>query len=249
MSRLDDVLRAAESLEPDDRLRLIAELWASLPPDHWAAPTAVQLAQLRRQCNQLNAPAPEPPAGRDPIATPAWDALRGFLLPGSLQSRPNLYHATRRFDLATIFVAMGVYSVLLAAMSMLQFQAAAQIYLGIFVLVVGIGQAVLEPYYDARRSSILVGAGFHTLCSLVLWYFFVRSDFIITFIGIVLMNGVLCGAAMGYMAGVLVGGVYLLADVLRGKFEYVKSDASKAGTMESAPPAPHPLDNVAAPGP
>ena len=49
MSKLDDAFREAQSLEPDDRLRLIVRLWASLPPEHWAAPTAAELAEVARR--------------------------------------------------------------------------------------------------------------------------------------------------------------------------------------------------------
>ena len=42
-------LEAAEALEPNDRLRLIMKLWASLPADHWAAPTPYELHEFERR--------------------------------------------------------------------------------------------------------------------------------------------------------------------------------------------------------
>ncbi len=239
MSRVDEVLRAAESLEPDERLRLIAQLWESLPPEHWAAPTAFQMAELRRRFGG--------PQG-DRVHESAWEALRRVLKPESEGEQPKLYAATRRFDLATIFVAMAVYSVLLAGMSILQFIPSVKIYLGIFVVVVAIGQALLEPNVDARRASIFVGAGFHTLCSLIFWIL-AGGPPVLSFILIVLINGLIGGAAMGYMAGVLVGGVYLIADVLRGKFGLAPGDNPATSAIENAPPTPtHPLENVVSPG-
>jgi putative addiction module component (TIGR02574 family) len=240
MSRVDEVLRAAESLQPDDRLRLIARLWATLPPNHWAAPSDVQLAEIRRHFGEPDA---------DPVHESAWEALRRLLKPESEGEQPGLYAATRRFDLATIFIAMAVYSVLLAGMSVLQFHPSAKIYLGVFVVVVAIGQAFLEPFVDARRASIFVGAGFHTLCSLIFWITLTGGPPVFSFILIVLINGLIGGATMGYMAGALVGGVYLIADVIRGKFGYAASDDPTTSTIENAPPAPtHPLDNVVSPG-
>ena len=89
MSRVEEVLRDAESLEPDDRLRLIARLWASLPPDHWAAPGAYQLAEIRRQFGGDDA---------DPVDDAPWDALRWIMKPRLDAEQVKLYHATRRFD-------------------------------------------------------------------------------------------------------------------------------------------------------
>ena len=109
MSRVEEVLRDAESLEPEDRLRLIARLWASLPPDHWAAPSTFQRAEIRRHYGGTDT---------EPVYDPPWDALRRILNPGPAPQQAKIYHATRRFDLATIFVAMAVYSVLLAGMSL-----------------------------------------------------------------------------------------------------------------------------------
>jgi hypothetical protein len=46
MSELDDAFLAAERLDSNDRLRLIAQLWASLPAEHWAAPSEGDLAEI-----------------------------------------------------------------------------------------------------------------------------------------------------------------------------------------------------------
>ena len=45
---MPEALEAAGALEPNDRLRLIARLWASLPADHWAAPTPYELHEFER---------------------------------------------------------------------------------------------------------------------------------------------------------------------------------------------------------
>ena len=54
MSDIEEVASAAKSLEPADRLRLIARLWASLPSDHWAAPTSAERDRLRRHLTQVD---------------------------------------------------------------------------------------------------------------------------------------------------------------------------------------------------
>src|SRR5262245_54691206 len=103
MSRLDDVLREAELLEPEERLQLIGKLWESLPPDHWAAPTPDQRSELHLRAE----------ANGDPAQKSVWDAVHWLVTRTSGPNRPKIYSATRRFDLATVFVAMAVYSIFL----------------------------------------------------------------------------------------------------------------------------------------
>lgn len=239
MSRVDEIVREAESLEPDERLQLIAVLLATLPPKHWAAPSAFQQAEFRRR---FGTPGPDC-APEEP-----WDALRRVMVPAYPQEPVKLYAASRRFDLATVFVAMAVFSVLMAIMSLVGFGAGTKIYLGVFIVVVGVGQAFLEPHMDARRASMLVGAGFHTLCSTIFWFTLPESVPFATIILVVLINGLVLGAAMGYMAGALVGGVYLIADALRGRFGRATSEgANEAGTSQVV--SVHPLDSVESPAP
>ncbi len=62
------------------------------------------------------------------------------------------------------------------------------------------------------------------------YVFFPNSFFVVTVI-----NGIIGGGILGYLLGTLVGGVFLVADVLRGKFEgRAKPDAedSSAKTEE-----------------
>lgn len=244
MSRVEEVLREVESLEPDDRLRLLAALWETLPPDHWAAPSRFQQAEYLRHINKVDA-APEVEVG--PVDDAPWKTLNLVFNPAWDAEPSKLYHATRRFDLATVFVAMSVYAILLALMSAVpEFGIATRIYLGLFVVCVGVGQALLEPYTDSRRASIVVGAAFQTFCSFVYWaafnppWWYLNSFFVV-----VVLNGLIGGAAMGYLAGALVGGVYLLADVLRGRFGRAPKDDLVAAQFDDVQlSALSPLENV-----
>jgi hypothetical protein len=237
MTRVEEVLRDAESLEPEDRLRLIARLWASLPPDHWAAPSDFQRSEIRLHYGGTDT---------EPVYDPPWDALRRILNPGPDAEQTKVYHATRRFDLATIFVAMAVYSVLLAGMSLVpEFGSATKIYFGLFIVVIGVGQALLEPYTDPRRASVIVGAGFHTVCSIIYWIAFNDRWLPGSVLVVVVLNGFIGGAIMGYLAGALVGGVYLLADMLRGRFGKPSEEEPAAAPFDDVPLTPvHPLDSV-----
>jgi hypothetical protein len=258
MSRLDEVLRAAKSLEPDDRLRLILQLWESLPPGHWAQPNVDELAEIERRLREGGS---RPEVDRRSQESP-WEAVLRVLLPQSsmhgsrlLQPSvrrdlfgppPKLYAATRRFDLATIFVAMAGYSLFFALMTLLEFAPFWKLYFGALIAIVGVGQAMLERVVDPRRASIIVGAATHTLVSLIIWtaapkYFFFNSFFFVA-----IFNGVILGGTLGYMAGALVGGVFLVADALRGKFSRTADGDATNGAADDASTAPvHPLDTLA----
>jgi hypothetical protein len=103
---------------------------------------------------------------------------------------------------------------------------------------------MLEPIIDPRRASIYVGAAAHTFFSLVIWWFAPKLFFFDSFFFVAIINGLIGGAAMGYMAGALVGGVFLIADALRGKFSRASHAAAANG---ASTPSPHPLDSVAPP--
>ena len=103
MSDIQQIFRDAQSLEPADRLRLIARLWASMPPDHWAAPTAKERAEIERR---LDGPA------FDALGDASWRIAERVRANRGPTTRPTVYSAPRRFDLATIFVVTSAYAML-----------------------------------------------------------------------------------------------------------------------------------------
>src|SRR5688572_5914864 len=61
---IDEVFAAAKSLAPDDRLHLIAWLWETLPPEHWAAPSVTELTGIKRRVGEyVSEPMIERPLG------------------------------------------------------------------------------------------------------------------------------------------------------------------------------------------
>ena len=108
---LEEVHRLALVLDPDERLRLVARLWNTLPTDHRAALITLQLedAQGSREGSEYH----RPDAAIDPI----WPKLKEWLFDCTQTS--GLYSAPRRFDLATIFVVTAAYSLLLGGLSWL----------------------------------------------------------------------------------------------------------------------------------
>jgi putative addiction module component (TIGR02574 family) len=67
MPTFDDVFNAAESLVPVDRVRLVQELWQTIPPENWPAPSAEWIEEIQRRSAELD-------AGRMTAST--WEEVR-----------------------------------------------------------------------------------------------------------------------------------------------------------------------------
>jgi hypothetical protein len=159
-----------------------------------------------------------------------WPIVERMIADCVRDSRPKIYSAPRRFDLAMIFVVTAVYAVLFAGMSALQFPPVASLAVAGFVTFVGIGQALLFRGRRPRTASMVVGAFLFTSATLVLW---IATGPGLRFYGVsrILWSGAACvigGAIWGYLAGVLVGGVFLLADVVRRRFRRQPSSLEEA---------------------
>jgi putative addiction module component (TIGR02574 family) len=209
---LNQAFSAAEALTPDDRLRLIARLWASLPQEHWAAPTPFELHDLERRLRDYD-------DGR--LADVPWEIVRAIVTNRPAPHRParvsKLYSAPRRFDLATIFAVTAAYSILLGGMSALRFPPEVSCYVAAFITLVGIGQAVLFRSSMPRLASVLTGMVAYFLCTISFALVEPRFD-LFGFMPAAIVFSIVFGGLLGYLAGVLVGGVFLVADVLRQRY-------------------------------
>ena len=142
--------------------------------------------------------------------------------PAELRPRRRLYSAPRRFDLATVFVVTTAYALLLGGMSALDAHPAFSAIVAGYVTLVGIGQALLFGGKRPRLASMVMGVGINMLGMLVSVGFFSISRLAVSqiafFAAIQLVVALVQGTLLGYFAGVLVGGVFLVADVLRRRF-------------------------------
>jgi hypothetical protein len=206
------VFDASQSLDPDDRMRLIARLWESLPDDYWAAPDSRERARIDSMLIR---------GDTEGLAELPRRIARKLLSPPSSPRLEKIYSAPRRFDLATIFVVTFAYSLLFGVMgyvtNYLDFPRSFSLFVGAFITLVGIGQAMLYGGQNARVASLLVGAVLCVLLNLigVVWPPRHASGIGLFF---VLPFSAAFGAGFGYMAGALVGGVFLVADKLRTNF-------------------------------
>ncbi len=239
-SELLRAFKAAEALEPNDRLRLIMRLWASLPADHWAAPTPYELHEFERRLREYD-------QGR--LVDAPWDFVQAIV---KNRSRPRpavaskLYFAPRRFDLFTIMLVTAAYAILLSGMSALGFAPVFMCYVAIFITVVAAGQALLSGLSMPRAVSVYTGMVAYFVGTLS--YTFIEPRFDLSeAIPAAIVFSLLFGSISGYLAGVLVGGVFLVADLLRQR--YGRNDDNEPSTAlasDSEPHAPaHPLDDVA----
>src|SRR3954462_162592 len=150
-------LELASSLSPEDRLRLISGVWASLPPWHSAAPTSTQLSDLQREFEEYD-------AGRTDKF--GWDSVLRLIAAGCPKEAPKIYSAPRRFDLSTIFVVTLAYSMLFGVMNAASFPPGVSAVVAGFISLVAIGQAFLFGGRQPRTASVLVGTLIYVLTML-----------------------------------------------------------------------------------
>ncbi len=210
-SELDEALQAAKSLEPNDRLRLIMKLWASLPADHWAAPTPYELHEFERRLRAHD-------EGR--LLDAPWEFVQNIVKNRS-RSRPvaesKLYFAPRRFDLFTIMIVTAAYAILLSLMSALRFTPVQSCYVAIFVTVVAIAQALLSGLSMPRAVSVYSGMVAFFVGTISYTFIEPRFD-LFEAIPAAIVFSLIFGSVLGYLAGVMVGGVFLVADALRNRY-------------------------------
>jgi putative addiction module component (TIGR02574 family) len=241
-SELDEALHAAEALEPNDRLRLIMKLWASLPADHWAAPTPYELHEFERRLRAHD-------DGR--LLDAPWDFVQAIVKNRSRLSpaaESKLYFAPRRFDLFTIMIVTAAYAILLSGMSALRFTPVQSCYVAIFVTVVAIAQALLSGLSMPRAVSVY--AGMVAFFVGTISYTFIEPRFDLSeAIPAAIVFSLIFGGVLGYLAGVMVGGVFLVADLMRKRYGRPDEETESPASLHlSGKPEikAHPLDDVAA---
>ena len=135
-------------------------------------------------------------------------------IPSENASRNKVYSAPRRFDLATLFVVMVVYACLLGVFVGLGLPDPVTFLILGFLTLVAIGQPVLFGGRMPRLASAVVGG---TSLPVIVAIMAFKNGTNTTTFGMIL-GGVSCvafGVFVGYVAGALVGGVFLVADIVR----------------------------------
>ena len=131
----------------------------------------------------------------------------------------KLYAAPRRFNVATIMIVTIAYALLFSALRMTQSPPSVFVAVAGFITCVGIGQALLFRGERPRMSSVLVGVVCHVGIALFGTMASIGRPFNIVFTGI---WPAVNGAIFGYLAGVAVGSVFLLSDMVRKLIRWCK---------------------------
>jgi hypothetical protein len=127
---------------------------------------------------------------------------------------PDVFSVSRRFDMATILVAMVGYAILFGLLRQIpNFPPWAIGAFGLFFAVVAIGQGVAIRWNNPRAASVIAGTVYWIVLALVI----AAMD---TFrnpceLLALIVSALFVGPITGYLAGTLVGGVFLISHYLR----------------------------------
>ncbi len=129
---------------------------------------------------------------------------------------PDVFSVSRRFDMATILVAMLGYAILFGLLRQIpNIWPSVIATLGAFFAVVAIGQAVAIRWNNPRAASVIAGT-LHWLALCIIAFAVNELGYSIRFdVMMLLCSLTLFGPISGYLAGTLVGGVFLISHYLR----------------------------------
>jgi hypothetical protein len=147
-------------------------------------------------------------------------------------SRPDIFSVTRRFDLATVLVAMLGYAILFTVMLLMDAEAWELGVGGSLFAVVAAGQAVAMRWNSPRLASVIAGTAFWFTFAAVAWVNYTDENPCV-FVALFLAAAAI-GPASGYLVGALVGGVFLISYYLRESAWFSRRQPDeKASRVES----------------
>ena len=123
----------------------------------------------------------------------------------------RIYSAPRRFDLATMFVVSFAFALMFGVFRVAEMRAEGTIVVSVFIATVGTAQALLFKGKRPRLASVLTGAVAFVLLLVISNAVFgvsTVSPIELLFVGIF-------GSIWGYLAGCLVGVVFMTAELCR----------------------------------
>jgi hypothetical protein len=122
----------------------------------------------------------------------------------------GLFSAPRRFDMTTILVVTTAYAAVFALLRAVRFPAMAVLLVAAFFTLVALGQAILFGGKHPRSASALIGSVFFLIILIAYSLIFQQAqlpDTLLLSILFCLISGAICG----YVGGVLVGFVFMVA--------------------------------------
>lgn len=160
-----------------------------------------------------------------------------------MMEKPDVFSVPRRFDLVTVLVAMSCFAALFAGLRMMDARPELLAIFGGYLIAVAIGQGIAARWNRPRTASVLVGIvlafGFG-IWEMYAWRRGWNRPGQLMEVGI---WAVMWGSFIGYLAGTLVGGIFLVSHYLR-EWTGLGKRRSTAQQAESESPweEKHPLD-------
>ncbi|MCM2374381.1 hypothetical protein [Aporhodopirellula aestuarii] len=128
--------------------------------------------------------------------------------------RADLFSAPRKYDLSTAIVVTTAYAAVFALLRAISFPAMAAFLLVAFFTSVALGQAVLFGAKHPRSASALVGSAFFVIM-LIAECMLGQRGRAINALPSMIAFGLFFGAFWGYVGGVIVGSVFMVAHGVR----------------------------------
>lgn len=160
-------------------------------------------------------------------------AARGWHPP----AEPHVYSVPRRFDMATLLTVSLAYSILFAILKGMDASWVVFLYLGGLTVAVGVAQALAERSAQVRKASMITGGIYCIAMGGILLAAAPMTSGERVLIAFCLVTG----PGIGYLAGALDGGLFLVADMVRrhlpdGTAEF-PSEATAEDPAGEQPPA------------
>jgi hypothetical protein len=140
------------------------------------------------------------------------------LIPPVPQAIVPEYGVPRQFGLGTMLLIPTMYAILFAILHASRASPSDYIFVGLFFFAIGLGQMFLFKGRRPRRASVIVGP----FITVPLWIIGNPAN---TYTLFNVFFGTIMGLIYGYVAGVLIAGVFLLAEKIQHRFS--KSDKSR----------------------
>jgi hypothetical protein len=157
--------------------------------------------------------------------------------------KPDVFSVPRRFDLATVLVAMFCFAALFAGLRLMGAPPSLLAIFGGLVVAVAIGQGVAAKRNCPRKASMAAGIVYWLgLAAVIILIESPRGAWPCAIISTTI-SSLIWGALTGYLSGALVGGVFLVSHHLRetwgvGRRRTAASDSRGESLWDEK----HPLD-------
>lgn len=160
-------------------------------------------------------------------------------------AKPDVFSVPRRFDLATVLVAMSAFAALFAGLLLLDASPIILAFLGGFLALVAAAQWIGSKWNRPRTASIVAGVLIYWVAGAARMFFMPMPSRmeLPELIATLLVSAAISGGIAGYLGGAMVGGVFLVSHYVREWLGRGERDlVAERPESESPWEEKHPLD-------